>query len=281
MDVTYIDHFGSDLSVVNAARVSFGKKSKWAEKPVWGISNETGEPYWISSGKVFPRDASLIQYLARGCTSGEWEKLLEEIFYKGVSSAHDDFAIHPVTEEEVEANYAEMAELVQHIRRMPTHWTPFGHTAITLHIKAPIFVARQLGKHQVGMVWNEVSRRYVTDEPEFYVPDVWRKAAENVKQGSSDEAVVSVHGPLTQHAALKAYKGLLNDGVCPEQARMVLPQSMYTEWYWTGNLYGFANVFNLRTDSHTQKETQEVAKQIGEIIAPLFPVSWEALTNGT
>jgi thymidylate synthase (FAD) len=173
------------------------------------------------------------------------------------------------------------------------HWTPFGHTAITLHVKAPIFVARQLGKHQVGLVWNEVSRRYVTDEPEFYVPEVWRRAADNVKQGSSDSPVTTscvrdqygemVHPMFAAEDlnmfALRTYRDMVDAGVCPEQARMVLPQSMYTEWYWTGNLYSFYNVWKLRTDSHTQKETQEIAKQIGDILASLYPVSWEALTS--
>jgi len=208
MKVKYIDHMGSDLSVVNAARVSFNKRHALLK---------------------LGADTKLIKYLAK----------------------HN-------------------------------HWTPFGHTAITLHIKAPIFVARQLGKHQVGMVWNEVSRRYVTDEPEFYEPEVWRKAADNVKQGSSDEdAQVNDKwiGSVNKRA-LSDYEALLEDGVCGEQARMVLPQSMYTEWYWTGNLKSFANVYNLRTDSHTQKETQEVAKQIGEVIGKLFPISWKELTNG-
>jgi len=176
MKVTYIDHMGSDLSVVNAARVSFNKKSE---------AESYDHPEGLSSiGKWTPRlsekDQRLIKYLAK----------------------HD-------------------------------HWTPFGHTAITLHIKAPIFVARQLGKHQVGLVWNEVSRRYVTDEPEFYVPEVWRKAAENVKQGSSDEAVHEGMYMGHQYAdfaqvTLETYQRMLAQGVCPEQARMVLPQSMYT-----------------------------------------------------
>jgi thymidylate synthase (FAD) len=174
------------------------------------------------------------------------------------------------------------AKLINYLAKH-NHWTPFGHTAITFHIKAPIFVARQLGKHQVGLIWNEVSRRYVTDEPEFYVPEVWRKAAENVKQGSSEESAyddIEWGDWVLYGYALDTYKQMLEDGVCPEQARMVLPQSMYTEWYWTGNLYSFYNVWKLRTDSHTQKETQEVAKQIGDILASLYPVSWEALTSG-
>jgi thymidylate synthase (FAD) len=212
MEVALVDHMGDDTSVVNAARVSFAKKSL-------SYSDD--------------QNKKLIKYLAKH-----------------------------------------------------KHWSPFGHTAITFHIKAPIFVARQLGKHQVGLVWNEVSRRYVTDEPEFYRP-VWRMKPEgSVKQGSGPE-----FGIMEQHhinggddyvdMMLNYYQWLLDEDVCPEQARMVLPQSMYTEWYWTGNLYSFYNVWKLRTDSHTQKETQEVAKQIGDILAGLYPVSWEALlVNG-
>ena len=153
MQVTYIDHMGTDLSVVNAARVSFGKRS----------------------AELYDKDKKLIKYLAK----------------------HN-------------------------------HWTPFGHTAVTLHIKAPLFVARQLGKHQVGLVWNEVSRRYVDDTPEFYVPDVWRKRADNVKQGSSDEAAdLGAMFDIKDNfrGDWELYIFMLSRGVCPEQARMVLPQS--------------------------------------------------------
>ena len=225
MNVKLIDHMGSDLSVVNAARVSFNKKVEVFDEE---------------------RDAKLIRYLAR----------------------HN-------------------------------HWTPFGHTAVTLHIKAPIFVARQLGKHQVGLVWNEVSRRYVDDEPELYSPDKYRGRADNVKQGSGDTRInlsaFSISGDSIHDSGWEAsmeeilydfeshcidvYTGLLNSGVCPEQARMVLPQSMYTEWYWTGNIAAFARVCNLRLDPHTQKETQDIAQQISDTLGPLFPVSWEALVD--
>jgi thymidylate synthase (FAD) len=255
MKVTYIDHMGSDLSVVNAARVSFAKKSKGLECT----------DIVVGKYELRPEDKSLIQFLARGCTSKEWAEVKDTIGYKW-------------TKETCRGN-KNVEELLRYIKNMPTHWTPFGHTAITLHIKAPIFVARQLGKHQVGMVWNEVSRRYVDDEPEFYVPDVWRGRSVDKKQGSDGVALTYVQDWDTYNLSLKIYSELLGDGVCPEQARMVLPQSMYTEWYWTGNLYSFANVFIQRTDAHAQKETQEVARQIGEIIEPLFPESWKALTQ--
>ena len=208
MKTTLIDHMGTDLSVVNAARGSFGKVS----------------------AKLSEKDAKLISYLAK----------------------HN-------------------------------HWTPFGHTAVTLHIKAPLFVARQLGKHQVGLVWNEVSRRYVSDEPEFYQPEEWRVAAANVKQGSSDE-VAADNGTwrfeylAVCNEAVLQYDYMIREGICAEQARMVLPQSMYTEWYWTGSIAAFSRVYKLRIDPHTQRETQEVAKQIGDLMEPLFPISWKALT---
>lgn len=161
------------------------------------------------------------------------------------------------------------------------HWSPFSHCFLTFRIKAPIFVARQLQKHQVGLAWNEVSRRYVDSEPEFYVPDAWRKRAENVKQGSSDDIVeerVDIPYAFLVKEARDLYVRMLRDGVCPEQARMVLPQSMYTEWYWSGSLYAFSRVCKQRLDSHAQKETRMVAQEISFHLASKFPVSYEALT---
>lgn len=248
MKVTLIDHMGTDLSVVNAARVSFAKESDWdySSAPPDSPPEITAEYKKLSS-----QDTRLIKFLARN-----------------------------------------------------NHWTPFGHTSISLHVKAPIFVARQLGKHQVGLVWNEVSRRYVDDEPEFFVPEAWRKKAENVKQGSSDETVSRWSEQFNYVATSVScdpggddqvecvfdyddivalctaqYERLLALNVAPEMARMVLPQSMYTEWYWTGNLASFARVYGLRAAKDTQKETREIASQIGDILATLYPVSWEALTS--
>lgn len=244
MKVELIDHMGSDLSVVNAARVSFDKQSEWANQA------EVDESYYGPDSAVQPKlsdkDTKLIRYLAK----------------------HN-------------------------------HWTPFGHCFASFRVKAPIFVARQLGKHQVGLVWNEVSRRYVDSEPEFYTPDFWRKKADNVKQGSSNEPTEVKHfvwegpneaGEQVQiwesfsesaerytKAAVSLYGNLLMSDVCPEQARMVLPQSMYTEWVWSGSLAAFARVCKLRLDPHTQKETRDVAEMIDALMRPLFPVSWEAL----
>ena len=216
MNVKIIDHMGSDLSVVNAARVSFAKVHKKFKDDA---------------------DTKLIRYLAK----------------------HN-------------------------------HWSPFGHASLQFHIRAPVFVARQLVKHQVGLTWNEVSRRYVDIEPEFYTPAVWRGVAENKKQGSSNEEIninPSIgSGPAmvdNYQRVLKqckwTYEHLLQLGVAPEQARMVLPQSMMTEWYWSGTLYAFARVCNLRCKPDAQVETQMVADQIDKLSADIFPVSWEALRS--
>lgn len=164
------------------------------------------------------------------------------------------------------------------------HWSPFSHCFLTFRIKTPIFVARQLQKHQVGLAWNEVSRRYVDSDPEFYMPEAWRTRAENVKQGSSDDTVdpgidPTIHVKGHNAAQLHLYRVLLNRGVCPEQARMVLPQSMYTEWYWSGSLYAFARVCKQRLDPHAQLETRQVAGKIGTHCADKFPVSWDALMH--
>jgi thymidylate synthase (FAD) len=211
---------GSDLRVVNAARVSFDKVSTWEKVS----DNDPVEAAIVNV--LSEKDAKLIRYLAKH-----------------------------------------------------KHWTPFGHCQATFRIKAPIFVARQLGKHQVGMVWNEVSRRYVDNEPEFYRPDFWRARADNAKQGSSDWEVTFFDCPATtsESEAILAYKALLDADVCPEQARMVLPQSMYTEWYWTGSLAAWARVCHLRLDRHTQKETQDVAKMLDKEMEKLYPISWKAL----
>lgn len=169
------------------------------------------------------------------------------------------------------------------------HWTPFGHPQVCIHLKMPFFVARQIDKHQTGFVVNEVSRRYVDDEPEFYSPEMWRKRPEDgIKQGSSDTPVDEPFASpfTTEHEYIDYmnglhdfYSGLIDHGVAPELARMVLPMSTYTEQYKTGSLAAWARLYNLRIDSHAQRETQELAKQIGKIMEPLFPVSWEALTK--
>ena len=219
MTVDLIDHMGDDLTVVNAARVSFDKESEWEGIPFAGEMK----------GVLQDKDIKLINYLAK----------------------HN-------------------------------HWTPFAHCSAQFRIKAPVFVARQLIKHQVGLVWNEVSRRYVDSEPEFWKPDMWRATATDKKQGSSSEGIASQHLAddmlkYAHHHALEVYKNLLGLGVCPEQARAVLPQSMLTEWYWSGTMAAFARVCKLRNKPDAQLETQHVAKEIEDHMLKLFPVSWAAL----
>lgn len=165
------------------------------------------------------------------------------------------------------------------------HWSPFAHAFMQFHIKAPIFVARQLVKHQVGLAWNEVSRRYVDSEPEFYIVEM-RSRAENVKQGSLDETIPiperkfrEVENVLACQNCIIAYNHMLDDGVAPEVARAILPQSMMTEWVWSGSLYAFARVCNLRLDKHAQKESRIVAKEIYRHLKELFPVSTKALVH--
>jgi thymidylate synthase (FAD) len=270
MKVTYENHMGTDLSVVNAAKVSFGKRSVF--------EGRVGGPDVLSK-----QDQSLIAFLARGCTSDDWDD-----HRQWVAEASD------------EGDWEAFEDLLNHIRKMPSHWSPFAHTAVTLHLKMPIFVARQIMSQTKDIDFTEMD---FEGEPEFYVPDVWRKKSEDVKQGSSDEAVemlcLGPDGnqeralPTLSHSCGKVrqsvgvayagclglYKEMLESGVAPEQARMVLPQSMCTEVIATGNLFAWANLYIQRSDGHTQKETQDLAKQIGEIIQPLYPVSWAALVD--
>lgn len=161
------------------------------------------------------------------------------------------------------------------------HWTPYSHPQICLRVKAPIFVARQLFKHKVGMTENEVSRRYVDDTPEFYSPVSWRgRPTAGAKQGSAglvDDPVVDEYYNIALERCEEAYNIMIDAGVAPEQARMVLPQSMYTEFYWTGSLASYGRLCNLRLDAHAQAETREIASRIDEIISSLFPEAWQAL----
>lgn len=232
MQVELIDWMGDDLTVVDAARVSFDKRSVWEV-----VTLEDGTS---RGARLSDKDVKLINYLAK----------------------HN-------------------------------HFTPFTHPQITLRETVPIFVARQRFKHVVGFTYNEVSRRYVDDEPEFHMPEVWRSRPEgSVKQGSGggdvkvlkeddcwDECYLSEQYLEFIELASEFYERLLKNGVAPEQARMVLPQSMYTSYYVTGSLAAFARFYKQRIDVHAQKEIQELAEKVGEIIAPMFPVSWKALTE--
>lgn len=192
-----------------------------------------------------------------------------------------------VSFDKIASNYSEEQnhKLLQYLNRH-NHWSPFSHVMITMRETVPIFVARQRFKHMVGFTYNEVSRRYVSDEPSFYVPDSWRKAAENKKQGSSDDIVAENNNIRTDYRLFiehctAMYNSLLEDGVAPEQARMVLPQSMYTSYYVTGSLAAWARAYKLRIDPHAQKEIQDLAIQWGDIIGGIkeLEYSWKALTS--
>lgn len=202
IEVTYLGSYGSDLEVVNAARVSFHKQAN----------------------TMSDQDGKLINYLAKH-----------------------------------------------------KHHSPFNHAFLSFRVKAPIFVARQLVKHKF-MPWNEVSRRYVDEEPEFYFPEYWRAKAANVKQGSSEERIDIDEAwlKLEMGDVVRKYEQALAVGVCPEQARMVLPQNTMTEWVWSGTLGAFLDMLVLRLDSHTQKETREVAEKIAVFVKNIFPVSYAA-----
>ena len=209
MEVTLLDWMGSDLSICNAARVSFHKQTA------------------LLDGVLQERDIKLLSYLAK----------------------HN-------------------------------HWSPFAHSSLSFRIKAPIFVARQLGKHQVGLVWNEVSRRYVDEEPEYYFPTTWRGRPSNAKQGS--EGIIEQYDFNVTRFAIDSrdlYREMLKAGVAPEQARMILPQNTMSEWIWTGSLMAFARVCKQRLDSHAQQETQEIAQQITKLIPKDFEQSWKVLID--
>jgi thymidylate synthase (FAD) len=225
ISVTLIDSCGSDLSTVNAARVSFHKESDWAR-------NWAGDADGLTE-----RDEKLINYLAK----------------------HE-------------------------------HLSPFNHAFLSFRVKAPIFVARQLVKHKF-LPWNEVSRRYVDEEPEFYFPDKWRARAADKKQGSSSEEVAKLHifdlqfedikrtSERVLDYPLELYNRMVEQGVAPEQARMVLPQNTMTEWIWSGTLGAFCAMLKLRLKEDTQEETREVASLISKEVQRLFPVSFGALVN--
>jgi len=225
--VDYINHMGDDLTVVNAARVSFDKESEAVD---WFDTEQSN--HYFPLPVLDPKDVKLIKYLAK----------------------HN-------------------------------HWSPFSHCFIQFRVKAPIFVARQLMKHTVGLAWNEVSRRYVDSKPEFYQPTYFRRKAPNVKQGSSSEPVkshIDWNETVDKYTGtmLALYDAMLKEGICAEQARMILPQSMMTEWYWSGSLYAFARVCQLRLAKEAQAETRIVAENICRICSEVFPNAWDALMNG-
>lgn len=197
-----------------------------------------------------------------------------------VNAARVSFAKY---HEEFEAGDAKLIHyLAEH-----NHWTPFGHPQLQFRIKMPLFVAREWYRHTVGFVRNEVSRRYVDSEPEFFIPTTWRKKHENKKQGSGEEIVPSeifdpaIYYDDTLNNAVYNYRVLIDRGVAPEMARTLLPQSMYTEFIETASLYAYARLCNLRISPDAQQETRKYAVAISRLIEPLFPVSWKELVRGS
>jgi len=231
--VDYVDHMGSDLTVCNAARVSFNKESEWG-LDFDAIERLKSCPYNKDDVRILKeKDEKLIRYLAK----------------------HN-------------------------------HWTPFAHPQITVRVKAPVSIRTQFFKHKQGFVENEISRRYVSYEPEFYIPRWRSKPTDGAKQGSEDFVIEETRTNLydaicreSYEKALHVYNTLIENGIAPEQARFVLPQGMYTEWYWTGSLAAFARFYKQRKDDHAQWEIREYASAIGKIIEPFFPVSWKCLTK--
>lgn len=245
MKTEYMAHMGSDLLVVNAARVSFGKEVK-----------ELGKS-----------DEGLIRFLATGLQSKEKDAILQKI--------KDEW---PVKNEELMA----LVDLLSPDK----HFMPFCHPHVTFRCSAPIFVVRQLMKHQIGFSWSEESLRYIQSECEMYYPEFYRAAAADKKQGSSHEHHPGSDEILKLQKAhdaqvIEFYKTLIKDGVCPEQARALLPLNTYVNWVWTGSLYAWSRMANLRLNPHAQKETQDFAKLIDPKMKELFPLSWKHLMRSS
>lgn len=261
MVAEYIDHMGSDLSVVNSAKSSFGKQDT----------------------EFKPKEHTrLINYLARGMTQADYDEMV-----KSIADC---------------TNVEWVQEQMEQYRHTPLHWSPFSHATISIRLKAPIAIHAQFMKHTVGFSHNSSSRRYISDTPEFFVPEFRWRPAGNVKQGSSG-VITKVSAKGTKWATIypsqdtvtqddlqagyqayvrnciEYYEDLIKLGIAPEQARFVLPQGVMTEWVTTGSLYAWARLYNLRADHHAQQEIQTLAHMIGLIIEPLFPVSWQALVG--
>lgn len=245
MKAEYLNHYLSDHDIANFARQSFAKLAE----------NYTPE-----------QNHKLIQFLARGMRSGDWEDLTQTIQdgTMDIDKAH---------------------ALAVYLRNIPEHWVPFGHPHISLRMQAPVPIRTQAFKHKIGFVESEESRRYISARPELYVPPVFRAKPEgSIKQGSAEAHPESDLWKYRYEShcsnMIDLYEEAIADGVCPEQARFFLPQGVEVNWVWTGSLYAFANFVNQRKDAHAQKEVQELASEVDSIIAPLYPVAWAALTQG-
>ena len=258
MQAIYQAHYLSDTDVANYARQSFAQ---------------------LADNFTEAQNANLIRFLARGMASGDWEKLIDQLFDLGKV----DYAA-PVDSPMEQANRLKAKELATYLRKIPEHWVPFGHPHITLRMSAPVPIRVQCFKHKIGFVESEESRRYISTRPVLHMPEFFRAAAASVKQGSAGKHDHSDYW-LTRYYTtcedqISTYMKAIEGGVCPEQARFFLPQGCEVNWVWTGSLYAFANFYNQRSDSHAQKEIQELAAQVDAIISPLYPVSWSALTQG-
>ena len=254
MEAKYLSHYLTDSDVANFARQSFGK---------------------LASEFTAEQNNDLVRFLARGMRSKDWDNLINEMLNLRHATVQDPYN---------ERNRQRAHELAVYMRSIPEHWVPFGHPHISIRMKAPVPIRTQCFKHKIGFVESEESRRYIKSTPELYIPENFRKAADDVKQGSGDTHPDSPWLLDTYkrigNEAIQAYETMVGMGVCAEQARFILPQGCEVNWVWTGSLYAFANYVNQRTENHAQKESQWLAGDVDKIIAPLFPVSWAALTKG-
>lgn len=250
----YLDHMGSDLTVVNAARASFGKESEGT--------------YLCADGKselvLDQKDKNLIRFLATGFRQKEWDEFLCQI-RDAVQDGKD------------------LTTLLHAYKRKAQHWAPFAHPHVQIRVRMPLFLARQFVKHQIGGTWSEESRRYISDEPGVWFPDEWHTRPEDIKQGSGGlvecQDEVNWAARTSTGRAIDTYKNLLDGGTAPEEARIVLPLNMMTTVVWTGSLLFWSRVCNQRMDGHAQLAAQELGKLIAGIVGPLFPESWKALTQ--
>jgi thymidylate synthase (FAD) len=251
---------GSDLGIVNAARKSFGRRSEWN----WSKELESG----TGDGRTLKdKDKRLLEFLSRGMTAADFDEFMDGVF--------------DVTESGF--MYHDLKQLLWKWRNTPTHDTPFNHGFFSFEVKAPIFVARHLVKHEY-LIMSEYSRRYITDDVEFYIPEVWRAKAEDVKQGSGGAAASqyfpTIYCEQTGLDAVQRYNKMLDQGICAEQARIILPQNTMTAWTWSGSFGAFANMCKLRLSSDTQAETRVVAQAVYEELKKQFPVAAPLLVEG-
>lgn len=245
MYAKYVDHYLTDEDVANFARHSFAD---------------------LAANYSKEQNDNLIRFLARGMKTGDWETLID-------STLPSMYA----------KSTAEREAFVRYLRRIPAHWVPFGHPHISLRMEAPVPIRTQCFKHKIGYVESEESRRYIKSRPVLFVPEHFRAAAADVKQGSAgihpdSEAWKETYTQVCG-LAIDTYINMIEAGVCPEQARFVLPQGVEVHWAWTGSLYAYAQAYIQRSDHHAQRETQDLFAEVDRIIRPLYPVAWSALVD--